>query len=270
MNLPSLETIGGNLDATENRTLNFPKLRTVGGDIVLVGTGLAHLPPKLEHVGGNAFISSLEPKSLLLELLAIKEQGILKGEIFVDGIIYQATLQSNAKCLPPISRAACGDLLARWLEKSSDPDVVKQLVKETGYNDSPFFGAEKKKIKIVGELLIVNTALGIFAVNQVFGHNDAKAIIDAFLAVAEKYVFGYLEKKDAGFKQRYEQRMGQYFKVLLEEKPALGMSFSFMTNLGLDPLKNMQGQILVAARLGQSLSQTLDVLKRLTLVPGNA
>ena len=96
MNLPSLANIGGNLDATGNRNLNLPKLRIIGGNIVLVGTGLVRLP-KLERVGGNAFISSSEPKSLLRELLAIKESGILKGDIFVDGVVYQATLKSNAK-----------------------------------------------------------------------------------------------------------------------------------------------------------------------------
>ena len=58
MNLPSIENIGGNLDATGNRNLNLPKLRIIGGDIVLVGTGLVHLPPKLERVGGNACPSS--------------------------------------------------------------------------------------------------------------------------------------------------------------------------------------------------------------------
>ena len=61
--------------------------------------------------------------------------------------------------------------------------------------------------------------------------------------------------------------MDEYFKLLSEDKPALGMSFSFMKNLDLDPLKNMQGQILVAGRLGESLSKTIDVLNRLTLRP---
>ena len=106
--------------------------------------------------------------------------------------------------MQPITSGQCGDLLAMWLEKSSRPDAVKQLVKNTGYNDSPFFGAEKKKVRIVGELVIVNVALAIVAVNQVFGPNDAKAIIDAFLAVARKAVFGFLEGKDPDFKKRYD------------------------------------------------------------------
>ena len=68
--------------------------------------------------------------------------------------------------MKPITRGQCSDLLAIWLETSSGPDAVKQLVKDTGYNDSPFFGAEKKKVRIVGELVLANTALAIFAVNQ--------------------------------------------------------------------------------------------------------
>src|SRR3989344_990354 len=160
----------------------------------------------------------------------------------------------------PITTNQCGDLLAMWLEKSSSPDTIKQLVKDTGYNDSPLFGAEKKKVRIGCELVMANTALAIYAVNQIFGPNDAKPIIDTFLAIARKSVFGYLEGKDPNFKKRYEQRMSEYYKILSEDKPALGMSFSFMKNLDLDPLKNMQGQVLVAARLGDSLSKTLDVL----------
>ena len=85
MNLPSLETIGGNLNASGSHGLALPKLRQVGGNFVVDGTGLANLPPLIEHIGGNAFISSMEPKSLLNELISAKKNGILKGDIFVDG-----------------------------------------------------------------------------------------------------------------------------------------------------------------------------------------
>jgi hypothetical protein len=172
--------------------------------------------------------------------------------------------------MQPIIRTECGALLAMWLEKNSAADSVKQIVKDTGYNDSPFFGAEKKKVRIIGELVTVNTALAIYAVNQVFEFNDAKEIIDTFLAAVRKPVFGFLEEKDPDFKERYEQRMAEYFKVLSEDKPALGLSFCFMRNIDLDPLKNMQGQLLVATRLSDSLKKTLDVLNGLTLKPNNA
>jgi hypothetical protein len=46
--------------------------------------------------------------------------------------------------------AHLASLLVAWLEKHSGPDAVKQVVKETGYNDSPFFGSEKKRVRIAG------------------------------------------------------------------------------------------------------------------------
>ena len=88
MQLPGLETIGGNLNAGGIQSLNIPKLRSVGGDFIVEGSSLEHLPPHLEHIGGNAIISSREPKSLLQELLAAKKSGVLKGVILVDGLPY--------------------------------------------------------------------------------------------------------------------------------------------------------------------------------------
>jgi hypothetical protein len=64
--------------------------------------------------------------------------------------------------------------------------------------------------------------------------------------------------------------MGEYYKILSEDKPALGMSFAFISNLEMDPLKNMQGQILAGACLGINLKQALDLLKRLKITPGIA
>jgi hypothetical protein len=168
--------------------------------------------------------------------------------------------------MPPISRVQAGDVLAIWLGKNSvDPAVLKQIVAETNYKDSPWFGANKKKVRLVGEIVMANSALVIFAVNQIFAGQDAKAIIDAFLGSANKSVFSLLEVKDKGFKQRYEERMGEYFEALHGEQPGVAVSFIFMKNLNVDPLKNLKGQVLVAARFGQSLSRTLGVLRTFTL-----
>ena len=93
-------------------------------------------------------------------------------------------------------------------------------------------------------------------------------LIDTFLAGARQSVFRPIESQDSGFAQRYEQRMAEYFKVLSEEKPAIGMSFCFLRNLDLNPLEGIQAQVLVAARLGQALGQTIEMLKRFQLVAG--
>ncbi len=84
MQLPSLEAIGGSLNASGSKGLHLPRLRGVGGDFVVDGTGLDRLPQNLQHIGGNAYISSSEPKSLLQDLIKAKQSGVLKGEIFVD------------------------------------------------------------------------------------------------------------------------------------------------------------------------------------------
>lgn len=90
MQLHSLENVGGSLNASGTRDLHVPKLRHVGGDFRVDKTGLAHLPPNLEHIGGDAYISSSEPHTLLNELIEAKSRGILKGLIFVDEKVYQS------------------------------------------------------------------------------------------------------------------------------------------------------------------------------------
>lgn len=168
----------------------------------------------------------------------------------------------------PITRAQLAGLLVKWLEKNSGPDAVRQIVKETGYNDSPFFGAERQRVRVIGEVATVNTALVIFAVNQVFVLEDARVLIDTFLGGARGSVFQVIETKDPGFARRYEQRMAEYFQVLSEDKPGLGISFCFLRNLDLDPIKSMQAQVRVAARLGKALGETIDMLRRFQLDAG--
>jgi hypothetical protein len=156
----------------------------------------------------------------------------------------------------------------KWLKKNSGPDAVKHVVQETGYNDSPFFGAEQKRVRIIAEVTIVNTALVICAVNHVFAFDGAWGLINVFLGRARGRVFRFIETKDAGFARRYEQRMAEYFQVLSEDKPGRGISLCFLKNLDLDPIQNRQAQVLVAARLGKALGETIDMLKRFQLEAG--
>ncbi|MBA3699786.1 MAG: hypothetical protein H0W78_13140 [Planctomycetes bacterium] len=157
--------------------------------------------------------------------------------------------------------AQFGGLLATWLSNHIGPDAAKQLAKEVGYNDSPFFGAEKKKVLLVGELAMLNAALAIFSVNQVFNAEDAKSVIDPFLAKAKTSIFCFIETKDSSFHNRYQVRMTEYFQILSGENPPIGLSFAFMTNLRLDPLKNPQGQMALALKLASSVSETVKALQ---------
>lgn len=168
-----------------------------------------------------------------------------------------------------ISEMQCASLLSMWLTKNSSPEVCKEIASDIGYNDSPLFGAKKKKMRLMGELVMMNTALVIFAVNQRFEHDEAKAIIDPFLSSSRKSIFEVLEKHDGGFKERYPNRMAEYFELLGQDKAVLGLTFSFMQHLDVDPLKNLKGQLALAARFGTALKGTLDVLNRMTFPESN-
>ncbi|MFX5839836.1 hypothetical protein ABTE60_21220, partial [Acinetobacter baumannii] len=77
--------------------------------------------------------------------------------------------------------------------------------------------------------------------NQRFEHDEAKAIIDPFLSSARKSIFEVLERHDGRFKERYPNRMAEYFELLGQDKAVLGLTFSFMQHLDVDPLKNLKG-----------------------------
>ena len=114
---------------------------------------------------------------------------------------------------------------------------------------------------------MLNAALLIVAMNQVFNQEDARSIIDSFLSTANKSIFSAIEKQDSSFKANYEKRMAQYFEILNQEKPAIEISRSFLINLDLNPLNNFQGQLFVSAKFGESLSETIDILKRMDISP---
>jgi hypothetical protein len=161
----------------------------------------------------------------------------------------------------------CAAILTTRLAKECSPENAKILAKNIDYNDAPFFGAKKKKAKLISELVMLNAALLIVAMNQVFNQEDARSIIDSFLSTANKSIFSAIEKQDSSFKANYEKRMAQYFEILNQEKPAIEISRSFLINLDLNPLNNFQGQLFVSAKFGESLSETIDILKRMDISP---
>lgn len=158
----------------------------------------------------------------------------------------------------------CSNLLFTWLNNESSPENVKSIAKSIGYNDNPFFGAKKKKAKLMGELVILNTALVIIAVNQVVEENEAKLIIDSFLSKANKSIFNVLEKHYPNFRKSYEANMSEYFTIIQQENPGLGVSFTFLTSLGIDPLKSLNAQLFISTKFGNSLTKTIEALKSMS------
>lgn len=158
-----------------------------------------------------------------------------------------------------------GDLMFQSFQNFSSMETAKAIAAEIGYNDSPFFGATKARVRLVGEVATVTAALTIVAVNQVFPMPHAKTIIDQFLHQARGNVFSHIEKKDSQFKARYEERLAQYFSILSERNPGLAVSFALMSNLGIDPIKSGTGQIQLSVRLGQTLTRMIAGLRLVQL-----
>lgn len=80
---PSLRQVGGDLNIAGNRQVELPKIETIGGNFIIALTGMEHLPPKLNHVGGDVIISDIEPESLLSEIKEAKKNGIIRGNIIM-------------------------------------------------------------------------------------------------------------------------------------------------------------------------------------------
>lgn len=91
--------------------------------------------------------------------------------------------------MAPTTHMQAAGVLLIGLEKRSSPAVTEAIAAEAGYNSSPLFGAKKARIRLMGEVVTVNAALTIVAVNQVFAMADAKTIIDIFLAGARQSLF---------------------------------------------------------------------------------
>lgn len=166
----------------------------------------------------------------------------------------------------PITKMECGGLLSVWLEKQGSAAVVKEMAKKAGYRDNPFFGAKKRKLKIIGETLIVNCAIIIQAVNHVLPPKDAKPVIDYFLLACKTPIFAWIEEKDPTFNKKYPSHIETYYKVLRGNQPGIGLSFLYMKNLDLDPSSGLENQLLLAGHFTALLASTIEMLENLAFL----
>ena len=165
-----------------------------------------------------------------------------------------------------ITVGQCGDLLASFVGNRSSSEEAKAIARMIGYNDSPLFGARKKRATLVSELAMLYAALVIFSANQAFNQVTARAVIDSFLGCAKRSVFSHLEKEMPNFHNIYSKRMSEYFPIFHQDRAPLGLSFSLMQNLGIDPLNNLQGQLALTAQIASKVDETIQILKRLTVI----
>jgi hypothetical protein len=146
-------------------------------------------------------------------------------------------------------------VLAIWVSKQCSPDKAKYIAENINYNDNPIFFAKKRKTKLVSEMVILNTAIAFFVTNQIFEQQTAKTIIDGYLSIANKSIFEPLEKIDNNFNVKYEKHISDYFSSFTEENPLIGISYTFLQNLGLKPLKDMNLQVFIAKEFGEGLAE---------------
>ena len=157
--------------------------------------------------------------------------------------------------------AQCGDMLSFVVGERASAENSRRIAKEIKFNDSPLFGARKKRATLVGELVAIHSALVIFAANQALEEHAAKPVIDSFLKIANARIFKHVEAELPGFAGIYANRMKQYFPALHEERPALGLSYLLMDHLGLSPLKNLQAQLFLASEIGNAVTESVTSMK---------
>ena len=159
----------------------------------------------------------------------------------------------------------CAGLFSMWLQSKTGPDVAEKFAANIGYKVAPLFGKKKARVRLMGELAMVYVALAIYAINLRHDADAARSIIDPFLEATRKTHFSALERHYPNFESVYPQRMQDYFQVLEDANPALGVSFAFLRNLGIDPLTSLEAQLHLVAVFSTTLQETLDVLDRLEL-----
>lgn len=156
---------------------------------------------------------------------------------------------------------SCSDLIAKAVEKQSSPDEIEKIAKEAQFKNNPLFGAMKKRIQLMAEVSVVNTAIAIFAANCSFKQEDLKPIIDGSLQLLQKYMFSIIEKNLNGFKDLYAKRMAEYYPILQEEQPGIGLSFVFLKNLHGKPKLDFEGQTKLAVRFTSNISSSVEAMQ---------
>ncbi len=157
----------------------------------------------------------------------------------------------------------CSNKIALWVESLCTPDTIEVIAKESKFNIKPLFGAKKKRMKLMAEVCCINTAIAIHAANCSFEKNDLKAVIDGFLQLLQKYMFGILEKHMPEFRSIYENRMSEYYEIFNEKYPGLAISFVFIKNLHGKLLLDFHVQFLLATRFSKTITSAVKNMRQM-------
>ncbi|WP_422894198.1 hypothetical protein [Luteimonas dalianensis] len=148
---------------------------------------------------------------------------------------------------------------------------MKHVVRETGFNDSPLFGARKAKSRVMAEFVAANNAVVISAARHAFAPLDAIKVIEHYQRSAQASVFNHIAEQKPDFEAILSKRQQSYSDVLrnADVLPPVFMASEFLSNLGLDP-HEPNGLSYMCDLFLSNYQKTIGVLHRLHLMPGGA
>ena len=141
---------------------------------------------------------------------------------------------------------------------------MEEIAKEAKFNNKPFFGAKKKRMKLMEEVCCIHTAIAIYAANCSFKLEECKPVIDGFLQILQKYMLGILEKHNPKFPDTYASRMQEYFGMFTEENPGIAISFAFLNHLHGKPQLDLEGQTVLAVRFSKAMSAGVNSMRAMS------
>jgi len=112
-----------------------------------------------------------------------------------------------------------GQQLSTLLALHSHPDIGKKVAGWLQFNDTPFFGQKKRKAKLIGELVTLNSAIIFKKINIYYNYDDSKLIIDSFLDYTRKGgIFRVIESQYPQFSKKYEENIQIYHSILADNR----------------------------------------------------
>ena len=179
--------------------------------------------------------------------------------------LFQALFEANHGEPIVISIRDCGAFMVSRLLSMSGSDKACEAAELLAYKHSPFFGTERKQIRLVSEYLMMHVALMIHAANLAYTEAEAKLVIDEMLDILGGRVFAEFEKLHAGFKMQYSIRMNEYFSVLKQGGSSQSVAKVFAGALGIDTLSNEAHVLSMAGPIENFLGSAARGLGQVTI-----
>jgi hypothetical protein len=133
-----------------------------------------------------------------------------------------------------ITSEQCGDMLATWLRSRCNSSKAKSVATSVGYKYTFFSPA--KKLHLFEELTFLYVSLAVDGANRALEDNfTIQKSVDAFLAIIKVNLLDAMAEGDAGFRDRFAERMGSYFELLQGGGDAIGVAGEFLCGLFKSP-----------------------------------